>query len=163
MLVFVQIIVPAVSSIDLVVLDFSICTILIFLFDVAVRAACHRIIIVDHLLVWVLVGIVQQNAASIAHNRVVFNLLPLNKSVLMFSLVLTISLVNPIFRMFKSVLGCSTLVLSRINDRHLFKIVDIWTFNQKDGGSDLENVSNAQLVQRTLLPFGAQTQPSSIS
>ena len=129
LLLLVGVIVPNVSSIDLLVLDFSICTILIFFFDVAVRSVCHRIIIVDHLLVWVLVvRIVQQNAARISR-RVVFNLLPFSKSVLIFPLVLTISLVNNIFRMFISVLSRSILVLSRINDRHLFKIVDIWTFN----------------------------------
>ena len=152
-----------VSSIDLLILDFSVCTILIFLLDVTIRPTCHSIIIVYHFLIRVLVGIVQQNATMIIGHRV-FNLLSVNKPVLIvFSIVLAISIIQNIFRVFKSVRSRPILVLSCINDRHLFQIVNVWTFNQKDGWADLENVANTQLVQRTLLSFGAQTQPSSIS
>ena len=121
--------------IDLLILDFSICTILIFLLDITVRPTCHSIIIVYHFLIRVLVGIVQQNTTMIIGHRVVFNLLTVNKPVLIvaFRIVLAIPVVDSIFRVFKSVRSRPILVLSCINDRHLFQVVNVWTFNQKDG------------------------------
>ena len=54
------------------------------------------------------------------------------------------------------------LACSLVDDRHVLQVVDVGAFNDEDGAANLEDVSNSEGMQCTLLSLGAETEPCAI-
>ena len=51
---------------------------------------------------------------------------------------------------------------SLVDYRHVLQVVDVGALNDEDGATNLEDVSDAERMQSTLLSLGAETEPCAI-
>ena len=59
-------------------------------------------------------------------------------------------------------LELATVLGSLVDDWHVLQVVDVRALDDKDGAADLEDISDAQGMERALLALGAQSKPGAI-